>query len=381
VLLVALRDWFMGPGRAAAMTLSVPTWQPQVGMWTRSDSLATVNPASWPIADLFALDQPAPMTRDEAMMVPAVSRSRHLICSTIARLPLWAMRGDEHLEPGPSWMSASDGQLGDLDVATQQRLGLYVPQSVNRRMLDTADDLLFFGWSLWLVTRFGAPDPQTGRRFPLRMARIPYGSWDVNHDAEIIDADGQPFAAGAAILFQGMHDGVLTFGARTIRSAGRMESAAADVAEHPIRFELHQTTDLTLDADERAEIVTETRAALSRNDGILFTNAALETKAHQQNTDSELLIGGRNAAALDVARHMNMPGAMIDATSEGASLEYQTTATRNQQWLDYGLTAYMDPIAARLSMDDVMPLGQYAAFDTASLTTTLAPTTGPTLED
>lgn len=380
---VGMREWFMGPARAAALTLSVPTWQPQVGMWTRSDSLATVNPASWPIAELFALDQPAPMTRDEAMMVPAVSRSRHLICSTVSRLPLWAMRGADHIEPSPSWMSASDGQLGDLDDDTRLRLGLYVGQTVNRRMLDTVDDLLFFGWSLWLVTRFGAPDPDTGRRFPLRMAHIPYGSWDVNHDSEIIDADGQPFAAGAAILFQGFHDGVLTFGARTIRTAGRLETAAADRAEHPIRFELHQTTDVTLDKEERAELVAEARAALARNDGILFTNSALESKAHQQTgtSDAELVVGGRSAAAVDVARHMNMPAAMIDAATPGTSMEYATTETRNQQWLDYGLTAYMDPITARLSMDDVMPLGRYAAFDTSSLTTTLAPTTGPTLED
>ena len=91
---------------------------------------------------------------------------------------------------------------------------------------------------------------------------------------------------------------------------------------------------------------------------------------------AELLIGGRNAAALDVARHMNIPGAMIDATTEGSSLEYQTTETRGQQWLLYGLSAYMDAITAALSMDAVVPAGQRIAFDATTLTTTTTPTTG-----
>lgn len=373
----------MGPGRAAGMALSVPPWSPQIAPWTTSDNLAHVTTAAWPLYDLFGLMNPAPMTRDEAMMVPSVARARHLICGTIGRLPLEALAGDARIDPTPSWMTATDGQLGDVADADRIRLGLYTPQSPFTRMIATADDLLFFGWSLWLKTSQGARDPLTGRRFPLRMAHIPYGSWDVDQDGRIIDPDGRPFADDAAVLFQGMHEGILTFGARTIRTAGRLESSAADRAERPLRFELHQTTDVELTKEERADLIAEARRALSTNDGLLFTNSAVEINTHGSAgaADAELIIGGRNASAVDVARHMNIPAAMIDATTEGSSLEYQTTESRNQQWLDYGLSAAMDPITARLSMDDVMPRGQRAAFDTSSLTTTLAPSTGPSLED
>lgn len=364
------------------MALSVPTWQPQIGPWTTSENLAHVTTAAWPIMDLFGLMDPAPITRDEAMAVPAVARARHLIVATIGRLPLEALVGDVRVDPTPSWMTATDGQLGEVTERDRMRLGLYTPQSPWSRMLATADDLLFFGWALWLKTSQGSRDPATGRRFPLRMAHVPYGSWDVDQDGRIIDPDGQPFAEDAAVLFQGMHEGILTFGRRSIRGAGRLEASAADRAERPLRFELHQTTDIELTKEERAELVGAARQALSTNDGILFTNSAVETKAHNMNgsADGDLVIGGRNASAVDVARVMNIPAAMIDATTEGSSLEYQTTETRNQQWLDYGLSAYMDPITSRLSMDDVMPRGQRSAFDTSSLTTTLAPT-GPSLED
>lgn len=375
-----IRDW-LSPLRTASLALNVPTYQPQLSAWTDNSHLDTITPASWPWFDLLGADVPLPLTRAEAMMVPAVARARHLICGTIARLPLLALRGDDEVTPQPYWMFGSDGQLGDLPDEQRVRLGLYTPQSAFQRMLDTADDLLFCGWSLWLVTRFAAADPVTGRRFPIRMVHLPFGSWDVDSDGHLIDADAQPIDAGAAVLFQGMHEGILSFAARTIRSAGRLETVAADVAQRPLRFELHQTSDIELTPDERRGLVDETRKALSTNDGVLFTNSAIETKTYNVNSDSELLIGGRNAAALDVARHMNIPGAMIDATTTGASLEYQTTQTRNQQWLDYGLTGYMDPITTRLSMDDVLPAGQRAAFDTESLTTSLAPTTGPAVED
>jgi hypothetical protein len=72
---------------------------------------------------------------------------------------------------------------------------------------------------------------------------------------------------------------------------------------------------------------------------------------------------------------------MLDATQAGASLTYETAVGRNQQWIDYGLALYMDPIAARLSMDDVVPQGQRTAFNDADLTTPGASTTGPATED
>jgi hypothetical protein len=85
--------------------------------------------------------------------------------------------------------------------------------------------------------------------------------------------------------------------------------------------------------------------------------------------DSEaLLIGARNASALDIARDVSMPAAMLDATTAGASLEYATLEGRNQQWIDYGLSLYMAAVESRLGMDDVIPAGQRMGFDTADLT-------------
>jgi hypothetical protein len=308
------------------------------------------------------------------MAVPAVSRSRHLICATIAALPLVVLRGDEPIPDQPYWCYGTDGQLGDLDDDDRRRFGLFTGQSPWARMLATADDLLFSGWCLWLVTLRDA----NGR--PLRAVRVPYDAWWVDADGHLVDQDGRPYDAGRVILIQGPHEGVLTFGAGTIRAAGDLERTAADVARTPFRIGLHQTSEITLTADERRELVAETRRALADNQGILFTNAAVEVNEYRLDS-SELLVSGRQAAALDVARHMNIPGDMIDAEPVGSTLAYSTPVSRNQQFLDYGLSSYTDAIAAALSMDPVVAAGQRTAFDTSSLTTTIAPSTGAPTAD
>jgi len=363
---------WLGLGRTASLALNVPTAQ-TLSPWAHDDSFLerVVVPDIWPDA------VPRPMTRGEAMQVPAVSRSRHLICATLAALPLVALRGDTPLSDAdqPYWCYGTDGQLGDLDDADRIRYGLYVGQSPFQRMLATADDLLFCGWSLWLVTATAAAD---GR--PLRCVRIPYGLWDVDQDGHIVDQDGQPFDAGRVILIEGPHEGILTFAANTIRAAGDLESTAASVARTPFRLGVHQTSEITLTGDERRELVAEVRRALADNQGIIYTNSALELTEYRLDS-SELLVTGRQAAALDVARHMNMPGAMIDAEPTGSTLAYSNPQSRNQQWLDYGLSSYTDAIAAALSMDNVVPAGQRIACDTSSLTTSVAPSTGAPTAD
>lgn len=359
------RGWL---GRAAALAMSVPSL-PALSPWADDSFLERVV-----VPDIWPDTVPRPMTRGEAMQVPAVARSRHLICATIAALPLVVLRGGDPVPDQPYWCYGTDGQLGALDDDQRIRYGLYVGQSPFQRMLATADDLLFCGWSLWLVT---VADP-AGR--PLRAVHIPFSLWDVDAEGRIIDQDGQPFAAAAVLLIQGPHEGVLTFGAATVRAASTLEATAASVAQTPFRLGLHQTSEITLTPDERALIVAETRRALADNQGILFTNSALEVTEYRLDS-AELLVGGRQAAALDVARHLNIPGAMIDAEPSGSTLTYSNPESRNQQWLDYGLAAYTDAIAAALSMDTVVPAGQRTAFDTSSLTTTIAPSTGAPTPD
>lgn len=313
------------------------------------------------------------MSRAAAMRVPAVARARHLTVGAVAQAPLVALRGDAPVTPQPYWMYGTDGQLGDLSAADCKRLGL-TAQSPHHRMLWTVDDLIFYGLSLWYSTRL---DPVDDR--PARMARIPWDYWDFE-DGAFVDQDGHPLDQSRCVLVPGPHEGILQFGERTIRIASELESTAAEIAKRPFRLELHQTTDVTLSPKERREIVTEARVALDANDGILMTNAAIESKDHPL-TSEQLLVEARNASAVDVARHVSTPAALIDAATAGSSMDYSNLDHRNQLWIDFGLSFYMDPIDARLGMDDVLPSGQRAAHDTSNLTATSAAATGYPTED
>jgi len=335
--------------------------QPQIEAWTDNSHLYDV---AW---NLGIDPRSFPLTRSAAMRVPAMARARNLTCGTIAALPLQVLRAGELLTDQPYWCYGTDGQLGDLSTERRRKWAI-TPQHPLHRMLWTIDDLLFHGSSLWLVTA------RLATTFPSRMVRVPFDSWQVDDDGQIVDADLDPFPADDLMWIPGPNEGVLGFGCDTLRMAYDLERNARDVAMRPLRLEAHQTSAAELTPQERADIVGAIREAMADNDGILFTNNAVDLIEHRVDSDA-LQLGARNASALDVARLNNMPAMMLDATAQGASLEYQTMTGRNQQWLDYGLSLYTDPVEARLSMDDVVPAGQRVAFDTTDWT---APDASPT---
>lgn len=342
--------WFFGP---RAVELAPPV-QPQIEAWVDRTHL---EPVEFILGDLFGIAA-LPASRAEAMSIPAIARARKLLCTTIARMPLRVYRGADPLpdDQQPTWCYRSDGQ---------------VPY---QRTLWTVDDLIFHGRSLWHMSQSDAAG------FPLVLERVPYSMWDWD-GTRIIDADGHPYDPDTVVLIEGPDEGVLSFGGRTIRSAAALEATVASVAAHPFRLELHQTSgDQLTDAEKRA-LIGQTRTALADNEGILFTNQAVETKEHGAAGSGPLLVEGRNASAVDCARLVGIPAAMIDATSAGASLTYETTAGRNGEFWDYGVTAYAGPIAARLSQDDVVPRGQRTSFDASDLVSATLPSGGIPTQD
>lgn len=309
-----------------------------------------------------------PMTRAAAMRIPAVVRLRNLLCGTIGRIPLRAMRGADPLadEAQPTWTYRTDA-------------GGLPPY---HRMVWTVDDLIFTGWSLWGRSNSVVTTTDEGR--PLAMSRIPQERWRFTPLGTIEVAwDGRTWVeaqASQVCLIPGAHEGILNFGGAALREAKDLADSAANAARNPSAWlNLHYTGDEPMSDDDIDGIIARWAAARrGENGGVSWTNKWIE--AQEMGThEAHLLTEGRNAAAVDMARLVNVPAAMIDATSAGASLTYETTDGRNRQFLDYGLSLYMDPIAARLSMDDVVARGTRVAFDTTDLTTPApAPTGAPT---
>lgn len=356
-----LRTQLTSPQLGAALPAPYPTPQIASPFSAQPSSLSTI---VW--ADI--LDQAGlPMTRTEAMSVPAIAKARHVVAPKVAGLPLRAFRftRDENAEddmgtdspiPTPGWVYRTDDGV-----------------SPWHRMVWTADDLIFTGWSLWLATRgYGGA--------VLACRRVDRDAWWFDADGRIL-VNGAPIPSDRAILIPGPHEGILTFGRTAIRHARQLLAAAAYAAALPIpQLEIHQTAGDPLTRDQIDELVADwAKARRGENGGVGYTNASVELKEHGS-VDGHLLVDGRNAAAVDCARLVGVTAAMIDATAPKASLNYETTQGRGLEHTEYGVEPYAEAIAARLSLDDVMPRGQRIRFDITQDVGPIEPT-GPTVED
>jgi hypothetical protein len=265
-------------------------------------------------------------------------------------------------DTGVTWNTRTDGEL-----------------SPYHRMLWTLDDLLFSGWSLWRAWR---GERQRGSRFGplLEVDRIPMSRWETD-EVDRIMVDGEHVDDGDVILIPGPHEGILNFGAPALqRTIDNLEAAATAARNPAANVELHYIGDDPDPAWGPKMIESWARARRGENGGVSWTNKWVEVKEHGTH-ESHLLIEGRNADAVDVSRLVSSPAAMADATSAGATLTYETSQGRNEQFIDYGSGLYMDAVAARLSMDDVVPRGQRTAFDVSQLTILQPAPTGAPVPD
>lgn len=303
-----------------------------------------------------------PVTRAEAMSVPAVKRSRLIITSDAARCPLVMLDQDGNPVEAP-WLQGSS-----------------VGVSPQHRIVWTVDDLIFHGWSLWIVQR-SEPDVSA----PItEAARCPYEWWRFGEGEQAgrILVNGQEIPDHNALLIPGFHEGIVRDNPRVIRTARELEVATAHRAANPIpAMELHQTTADTLTRDERLSLVADWTAMLRENGGaVAYTPMSMEAKPHGD-AGTDLLIQGRNASAVDGARIVGIAAAMVDASNVNASLTYETLTGRGSEYLDHTLPLYLGPIEARLSLDDVSPAGSRVRADTSALIRSTESPTGTPTED
>ena len=291
----------------------------------------------WPGLDHDQL----PVGRWQAMQVPALARCRNLLCTSVGRMQLTAQ--------------TSSGTATHPDIVRQPDPGH--PAFVTWSW--TIDELFWHGVA-WHYVLEEDIDGRAVRTRVLPQTRIDY------------DDTGNPIGfAGERlphrwIRIDGASDGVLNTGRQSIRSALAIEKAYRRSASMPIpAIDLHQTTpNPQLSKEKRAELVASWVAARnSVNGAVGYTSHNIQARPLGAPAEN-LLIAARNAAALDMARLAGMPAWAVDATTGGSSLTYSNLVDRNRELVDYSFAAYMAPIEARWSLDDILPAGTWARFST-----------------
>lgn len=284
------------------------------------------------------------VSRAMAMTIPAVAKARQLLVTQVARYPLRVYRAAALVEPQPFWPSRTDQDV-----------------SPWHRMAWTVDDLIFYGWSCWAVNR-------DTDGWPLTVERIPIENWEVNGDRQVV-VHGQVVSKDSVILIPGPFEGLLATASRTLVGGARLETSWINKAENPVPIvELHETGPDELAEGEPETMVADYLAARSDPKGtVAYTPNRIQLITHGQN-DPQMFIDARNSLRIDVGGILGIPAALMDASLSTASLTYSTQEGQRNEFADYTLPYWMDPVAWRLSMDDVVPRGQRVRFDLSELT-------------
>lgn len=337
---MALLDLFRRDSLVASFTdTSVGIATP----FTPADYDSPLTRLTW--AELFPNVDP-PVGRKQAMEVAPIAKSRHMLAGMISRFPLIEMTGrDRAQQQSP--------------LVRQPEIGRPLATSLTWWL----DSLLFYGraW-LEIVERY-AEDSR-----PRRVRWVPEHRISLDEAGTVTHVAGNPVGPMDVIRIDGPHEGILNFGAARIREAIEINRAAARAAANPVpSIELHQTAGTPLTDDQIDALTARWGAARAgQNGGVAYTNQSIEAKTHGQAAE-QLLIAARNYAAVDMARLCGMPAWAVDAVVEGSSMTYNNTPGRTRELIDYGLQPYMTAIEQRLSLDDVLPAGRWARFDTSAV--------------
>ena len=294
------------------------------------------------IEDLYGLDTSgiADVSRSEAMGIPSVAKVRIRVASKIGGFPLIAMKGQGLYSPAPAWCENLETDRANFNTLAW-----------------IADGLMFYGRAYLLITE------RDSVGWPKHFQFVPEWKAQTEH-GQLVRAFGRQVKLADWVRIDAHHEGLLNYGQDALKRAGLIERAASRAAENPVpSIELHQTGggDMT---DEQIDSLIKrwADARNGKNGGVAFTSTSIETKTHGQAVE-QLLISGRNLAAIDVARAMGAPAWMIDATTNGSSITYGNVNSRSRELVEDLLEPYMNAIAGRLSLDDVLKRGVWLKLD------------------
>jgi hypothetical protein len=280
--------------------------------------------------------------RDTAMQVGAVKHSHDLICPTAGGLPI-------NLE-GPG-RTATPWSLFEQPERN-------VPASITFGRL--FEDLFFEKIAWWDVTEIG------WHSYPAFVKRLDPKRVQVDADRGTVYVDGveRRDAGRTLIRFDTLVGGVLTEGARAVRTLLHLEHAAALAADGVPASE-YFTPAQHMDpatTDEQILDMLNAYQQARRERRRAYVPAALEIHEGKGFNPEQLqLAQSRQAAVLEIARVTG-----VDPEELGVSTTSRTYANvfdRRKTFLDFTLGAYLKGVRDRLKMPDVTPRGYVPRFD------------------
>lgn len=308
--------------------------------WMDTDPLTKIT-----LDDLWGITTTQAVSRGNAMRVATVARARNTIATNVGRLPLFTVK---------------DGTRSPIQPALLQQPERGVPLSTT--LTWTCDALLFYPCTWWHVLE------RDTYGWPSWVEWVDRSRAQLDTDGKLTHIDGAKVAAKDIIRFDSpLGSGLLDLGRDTLNRAIKINTAAANAEENPVpSIDLHHEDATPLGDQERADLVEAWRQARIKG-GIAYTPKSVTAKAMGQQPE-QLLIDGRKAIQLELARHLNVPAWALDVEVSGSVITYQNRQALNAELIDRVLSPYMTAIVDRLSLGDVTPRGWRVKFDTDDLT-------------
>ena len=288
------------------------------------------------------------VSRAEAMAVPSIARARNLIAGTIATLPLHLYRKSTGEELGsPRWLEQPDYRQ---------------PRSVT--MAATIDALFMFGVAYWEVTEvFEGIDGRPSAFAFVVNDRVSFNLTNNNTEIQnyLVDGVARPqWGIGSIITFQGINEGILNHGGRTIRAALDLEKAAAIAAATPIPSGYISNSGADLPPDQITGLLSQWKLARQQR-STAFLSASLQYHATSFSPKDMMYSEAKSQLATDISRLCNVPAYMLSADMNN-SMTYSNVMDERRQFVDMTLKPLYAAVEDRLSMNDITNSQNYVRF-------------------
>jgi hypothetical protein len=313
------------------------------------------------VGELFGVD-PTVITRETAMRVPGLKRAVQIHADVVSAMPLMQYStGGVKVSTQPRWLQSSDSG---------------VPPLIRTKGL--VRDLALEGHGLLGCAL-------DGEEYPVDGVHIPTSMWKLHSDGTLTvnPAVSARFTQRLIYIPLGV-PGILTDGIDTIRQARALDLARiVRLSSPPAGTELHiensQFDGMT--RKEKEKLATQ-YAQQRQKTTVSVTPSYVKVNEHGKEA-VDLFADATNSIRLDIANHASVPASAIEGApaSGGSDMTYTGKGDERSELYDLGSRQFADAIAARLSADDVCPVGEYIAFDTSNAFAIPTPTTPPVLED
>lgn len=288
------------------------------------------------------------ISRAEAMAVPTVARARNLIVGTISTLPVHLFRKSTGEELGsPRWLEQPDYRQ---------------PRSVT--LSATVDALFHFGVAYWEVTE--VYEGIDGRPSAFAFVNNDRVSFNLNQNNTevlnyLVDGVARPqWGIGSLITFQGINEGILNNGGRTIRAALDLEKAAAIAAATPIPSGYISNSGADLPPDQITGLLSQWKLARQQR-STAFLSASLQYHATSFSPKDMMYSEAAQHLSTQLARLCNIPAYMVSSEMNN-SMTYSNVMDERRQFVDMTLKPLYAAIEDRLSMNDITNSQNYVRF-------------------